>query len=500
MGTDTDTATAMDMATAMKSAENMRNGAFFGMRNCSLLKSAVVAACAWSGLASAGSWEVTDDIALTTTYVDRSGDNDGSGLVLELTPRVMAQGRGGRFTADINYAPNFAVGDSSLEPRFFTQNLRAVGRLEAVKNNFFIGAQASAGVRGTSATSGTVDAINFSDGGEQYFSARVMPEYRQHLNRYADIVSNNSIDLVTYSGGDSDNSNSYRLNLGIQSGRAFSALNWSVQANRIETDYDDRNDTEDSITANAAYSVDRQWRFKAGVGYEDNEVQTSRSDTSGTTWDVGADWTPTPRTSASVDYGDRYYGDRWAARASHRSRRTRVSLSYSEEVTNRRQQRFVDSFFFLQDSNGNIITDPFTGAPIVANIPQLEDIDEDFLESRLQGIVAVTGRRTDVTFTATVSERDYEVSDLDEDSVGVSMRVTRQLGSGYRASLFSSLTEANDTTDGDSENMDVRFSLSKQFSKRTSASVDMLYRDEQRDNRDDYTEKRIGLTLRANLL
>ena len=482
----------------------MQNRVSFRMRNCSLITTAVVAACAWSGLAGAGDWKVTDDVSLTATYVDRSGDDEASGMVLELTPRLNATGRGGRFTADINYAPNLAVGDSSVDPETFTHDLFAIGRLEAIENQFFIGAEASAGIVGNSATSGPTDAINFSDGGQQYFGVRLLPELRHHLGRYADIVSRNSLDLVSYrgndDGGQSDSSDAYKANIGIQSGRAFSVLNWSVNADHSEVKFDHRTDTRQSITANAGYAINRQWRVNAGVGYEDNDVDTSRDDTNGTTWDVGASWAPTPRTSASLNYGSRYFGDSWSGGFSHRSRKTRFGLDYSREVSNRRQQRLVDSFFFLADQNGNIITDPNTGAPLIANIPELQDTDEDFLDSRLRGILTVTGRRTNVTFTATVSERDYEVSGDNEDSVGVSLHIDRQLGSGYNASLFGGLTEANDTADGDSENLDVIFNLSKQFSKRTSASLEVSYRDEDKDNDDDITEKRIGLTLRANLL
>lgn len=498
------TAMATDMATVTTSAENMQNRSCLRMRTRSLLTSAVVAVGSWSGLAGAGSWEVTDDIALTTTYVDRSGNDDASGLVLELTPRLTARGRGGRFTADISYAPNLAVGDSSVDPKTLTHDLLAVGQVELVRNNVFLGAEANAGLAGNSATSGQVDAINYSDGGQQYFSIRLLPEFRQHINRYADVVSKNSVDVVNYRGDDdgsqSSTSSGYKANIGVQSGRAFTSLNWAVNADYSEIDYDDRTDTRQSIEATAGYTFSRQWQMNAGVGYEDNDIDTSRDDTDGTTWDVGGSWAPTPRTSASVNYGSRYFGDSWSGSFTHRSRRTRVSVSYSEEVSNRREERLVDSFFFLVDGNGNIITDPNTGAPIIANIPQLQDTDEDFLDSRLRGIVTVTGRRTNVTLSATVSERDYEVSGDSEDSVGVSVRVSRQLGSGYNASLFSGYTEASDTADGDSENLDVSFGLSKQFSKRTSASLDLLYRDEDRSDDDDLTEKRIGLTLRANLL
>ena len=459
-------------------------------------------------MASGGKWEVTDDISLTTTYVDRSSDNDnddGSGPVIQLTPRVIATGRGGRFTADINYAPSLAVGSDSIDPKTLTHELLATGRIEAIRNQLFIGAQATAGVRGTSSTSGPVDAINYnSDGGEQYYSLRLLPEYRQHLNRYADIVSNNYVDIVKYSGDNdgtqSDSTGSYNANLGIANGRAYSLLDWIVQGNYGETDYNDRTDTRRNVSANVGRPFGAHWRLSAGVGYENNDVETTRSDTSGATWDLGVAWTGSPRTSASLNYGNRYYGDSWAGSLSHRSRKVRLGLNYSRAVTNQRQQRLVDSFFFLADEDGNIVTDPNTGAPLLANIPELQETDEDYLNTQLRGIVTITGRRTDVSITGTLSNRDYEVSDQDEDSTSVSVNILRRLGSGYSATLFGRLEKVDGSADGDSDNKDFTFSLSKQFSKRTSASLDLRYFDKDRDVLGDETEKRIGVTLRANLL
>ena len=59
----------------------------------------------------------------------------------------------------------------------------------------------------------------------------------------------------------------------------------------------------------------------------------------------------------------------------------------------------------------------------------------------------------------------------------------------------------DDDNDDDTTNYDVSFSLSKTFSRRSSASLFVLYREQNSDDgNDDYDERRIGLTLRTNLL
>ncbi|MGB5741178.1 MAG: TIGR03016 family PEP-CTERM system-associated outer membrane protein [Sedimenticolaceae bacterium] len=453
---------------------------------------------------------MTDDIAFTTTAVDRNGDDSESGVVFELSPRWVVSGRGGRVTADVNYSPTLAVGTGSTDPKALTHSLLATSRTEVVRNRFFVGANASARLLGDRASSGQTDSINFNDQGQQSYSVSVLPEYRHRINRYADFVSNNVFDYVTYSGGnDSDDggssdSASYTLNAAVQNGRYFGATGWRLQATHRKVHYEDRsNDRFTNATAGLSYRLDSHFRARGNAGYEDNSVDSDRGDTSGVIWDVGGTWTPNPRTSVDASYGQRYYGSTWSAAVNHRSKRTRFGLNASRSLDNRRNQQLVDSFFFLVDDTGEPITDPDTGAPLIANIPQLDDTDEDFINNRISAIVAATGLRTTVSLTGTFSQREYEVSDDDQDSYGMTLRATRRLGSGYDASVSSSITHftGDNDDDDDSTNYDASFSLSKQFSRRSSASLFVLYREQKSDDDDDeYDERRIGLTLRTNLL
>jgi len=190
-----------------------------------------------------------------------------------------------------------------------------------------------------------------------------------------------------------------------------------------------------------------------------------------------------------------YSGKTWSGNFNHRTRRTRLGLNFSRAIDNRRNEQLVDSFFFLVDETGTPITDPSTGLPIIANIPELSETDEDFLNNQVRGILTLTGRRTSVTVTATVSKREYEVSEEDEDSFDLGFNVSRQLGGSYSGSLRSLFRNTERENDTDEKVYEVGASLSKTFSKRTSASLGYDYRDEE-----DYTEHRVGLTLRANLL
>jgi hypothetical protein len=481
-----------------------------------------------SGMALAGDWKLTDSVRAQLDLVNRSNGDSSSGVVASLSPRISLNGRGGRVTANVNYQLTAAVGTRDTDPRALSHNLAARGRLEAVDNRLFIGATAAARLTGRTATSGPVDPINFGFDGVQTYSFGLQPEYSQPLGRHAHFVSRNSVDYVTYSGGDGaggSGSGSVLIHAGLRSGRptaqlggygddalgyipregrsvgsATRRLSWNLDASQRRTEFDSRNDENTAVVAGVQYRIDRAWSVNGAVGYEKNDVETNRVDTDGVTWSVGTAWSPNPRTSLTARYGKRYFGDVVSADLRHRTKRTSLSLGLSRDITNRRNFELVDSFFFLADREGNLIVDPTTGNPLIVNIPQLEQTDEDFINNQLRASVAVSGRRTTVTVTGRLSKREYEVSGADESSLDLTVSASRRLGANVNAGAAVDYTRADRTNTGDSETYGIRLSLSRRLTARTRAAIDVLHRQQDVTSGDGYTENRIGVSLTSSFL
>jgi len=509
--TATGTGTGTVMMTARPKSENKWLPQRMTTRSCLLFIGVFLATVFQSNLASAraGKWvfDPSSPVTARLTFVDRNPDDtgDNSGQVIQVSPNLRLSRAGGRAEANINYTPTISVGFGDTDPKFLTHQLLGTGRVEAVENRFFIGADARAGLKGANSTGEFVDAINFNSAlAEQGYSFGITPEYRQPLNRYADFVSNNRFDWVGSSGndfGEGSGSRGQRLNASILSGRHFNAFNWSLNATQRKTFYDsDRDDsTRTDYRAGLGYRFGPRWAANGSIGYEDNDISTNRANTNGTTWDVGARWTPTPRTSLNATVGERYFGERYSADISHRSRRTRLSAGLSRDVTNQRQQQLVDALFFLVDGSGNPVLDQ-DGNPIIANIPQLQDTNEDFINTQLRGAMTITGRRTSVTITGNIANRDYEVSPRDEDSYDLTVGVRRDLGSSFNAGLTGRMRHVDSSSAGKTDNYEVRFSLSKNLSSRTSTAINLGYRDYDTDRPDgSYTETRIGISLTTRL-
>ncbi len=495
---------ATDMATVtMNDSRNVTTGKRAGRVVAAVSGCAMF--CAFPVTAWAGDWELTDSVTAKTTAIDRNGANESSGLVFEVKPQIKLKGEGARSKADIDYQLTLATGTGDTDPETMSHRLRAQGEVEAIEDFFFLGANAGARLVGRDATSGPVDAINARSDGTQSYSVGLTPRFRHRLNKYADIVSDNEIDYVTYdrngSEGNTDDSYSTRLHLGVRSGHAYGPLNWRADASHRTTEYEDSDSENTTYSVGAGYRFNVNWEVNGSVGYEENDVDTRRSDTDGVIWDVGATWTPNSRTSMSASYGQRYFGDTFSGRISHETRRTQFVVDLSRTVASRRAFELVN--FGLRgvvDDEGN----PFIGAngeQVMLNVFGIDETDEEFINTQLRGAMTMKGVRTTVTVTGTVSKREYEISPIEEDTYGLSVFARRQLSSNYTATVNGGFTHAEGSANSDSDTFDIGMSVSRRLTPRTSASVDVLYRERDASDADNsYDESRIGVSLKSSFL
>ncbi|MCB1775446.1 MAG: TIGR03016 family PEP-CTERM system-associated outer membrane protein [Gammaproteobacteria bacterium] len=506
MATDTVTATVMDMGTRIGRRDMTRKLAWLciarSVPSTFCLSLAVSLLPATYSLA--GDWQLTESTAFGLTHVDRSGNNPYSGMVLQATPTLNFVGESGRSFANVNYRPTFSVGGGTTDPKFLTHDLIARGQVEAIEDVFFLGANASARLYGNEGIAGSVDSININSDGGQSYSLGVTPEFRFHLNRYADLVSRNNFNKVWY---DDDNSSSRSdsfqsvYHVGLRNGRHFGPLSWRADASYDITEYDTRTDDRREATVGVGYRVTSQLQMNGEVGYERNDLQTSRPETEGSIWTVGADWNPGPRTTVAVSAGERYFGSIYDFDFTHTSRRTQFRLGASRDVDNRRSSQLVDSFFFIDDGTGNPVLDPATGDPIVVAGQQVQQVDEDYVTERVRASLLVTGRRTTARVSASLETRDYEVSGDNEDTYYLSFGVNREMGNRISAGVNANYQFEDNNNFGDSDYYDVRLSLSRAIGRESSASVSISHHERDADNpTDSYREDRIGITFVTGFL
>ena len=88
-----------------------------------------------------------------------------------------------------------------------------------------------------------------------------------------------------------------------------------------------------------------------------------------------------------------------------------------------------------------------------------------------------------VSFTGEVSNRDYEVSPIDEDASRLSLAASRQIGSDFIATAGGDFDRRKRQDGVDSDIYTIGFSLSRQIARKTSVSSEPLHRNRSSSDR-----------------
>lgn len=386
-------------------------------------------------------WEFTPRIGVRQTLTDNvdlspSGAED-SDLITELRPGFTVTGSGRRVDASVDYTLQalYYADDSDRNDLF--HQLRGRGEVEVLRDTFFIeGAarrrQNAADLIGPVGLDNAVGTRNR----QEATSVEVSPYLRNRLGRFAESElryrhSRTRTELVR--GGDAQDTYSNLGSLRIDSGSAFQRFTWSTGGSYERIDGDDELDegTFRSVDARVGWQVRRTLQLSATGGYEDNDFETARDedDLADTFWDAGVLWVPNRRTSIEARYGERFFGNTQTLRASYRARSAVFTASRVETISSERDQ------IQLIDDTIPIFSDPSCtevgpDCELLAEIPVFSArvVNEFFIDTRSTAAITFTGRRVTATLSAFQRERDFEVSEREEEETGGGLTVSWQLG------------------------------------------------------------------------
>lgn len=285
-------------------------------------------------------WNNELGIGFDAGYVDNitlepPGNEEGE-YVLQISPFVRLNGEGGRLDFDfiyrmqiINYAESenentiyhqlFSELNTELLERFFYLDLGATNTQSAIVADASIPQDnISITDNRTNVTTTTVS---------PYINTRILSEtelllrYTYTKTQYDDIgaiepvIDNQSV-IAELSSIDSP-------------------VDWRLGylRNEFNTNIVDENYYEET-SFTLLYNVNPQLVPFTTIGNEKNRIANSTFDVGGVYWDIGLLWQPTPRTSLTAAYGDRFYGTAYEFSWTTRRRRTLMNISYTEDVTN----------------------------------------------------------------------------------------------------------------------------------------------------------------------
>ena len=389
---------------------------------------------------SAGDWTLTPRVTVSETYSDNvSLAADGSqrhDFITDVNAGLSLHGEGRRLRMDADYNLQQVLHLRETGSNELHHQWQISGDAELIERIVFLDARTTMSQL-NGANTGRIGEDNLTtDARGDAFTFSVSPSMRHRFGRWADTELRLTYDTVTNDSGTADtNSESYRAETTIGSGRRFQRMPWSLTALRSTiTNTDDSESKFASVNGEVSYVVSRKLLATAGAGYDDNEFASGGNETDGLRWSVGGTWTPTPRTSVGLGFEKRFFDDTYFFDLTHQSRRTRWSASYRESLTTSRQEQLDRVLVPLQDEFGEPIEDPVSGDLVVVPINFVVPTDEVIVIRAFNGAVAFTGRRTSATLTMTRSERTFQSTNDEETQTAATVRLSHSLSSRLSAS------------------------------------------------------------------
>lgn len=360
-------------------------------------------------------WDITPRLTAAETYTDNvglAGDeaDEEEEWITQLNPGLTLARRGGRAEVDLEYRmQNLYYARESNRNNTYHQ-LAAHGNAELMKEAFFVEADAGYSQQIIAPEERvSLRNIDVTQNRTDVGTARISPYAVKRFGDFATSTIRYTYDQVYVERGPVSDTQSHSYLAQIESGRRFNRLGWALSYRRRDEGRRARGDTvqTESVTARTSWQATAKLNLFLSGGYERDEFRqrAGADEPEGSFWNAGFSWAPTPRTNVTASRGERFFGTTWNLTASLRTRSTRWSARYNEDVRTV-QQLLLDQEVFQ-------LTDPF-GEPVIGRdgqpvfveviIPRLSD--EVFVERR--GSLSVSKDTGKSTFALRLAESERE--------------------------------------------------------------------------------------------
>ena len=298
-------------------------------------------------------WRFEPYLNASSTYTDnarQSSNNPQDALILTETPGFTLRSEGSRrVQASLQYGLTGVERFGNDQNNDIYHNLNAVGKAELVKDFLFIDGNANISQQLISLLGSPADATTNNSNRTTVGIYSISPYIQQRLGTFAFAQVRYTASGAIFQNNVAPNANSNAIAASLNSGTRFTDLSWGLNyslrkvQNRNAVNTANNTDvTFESASATAGYVLTPHFRVFGTIGHDSNDYLSSTG-TSGAFYSAGFGWSPTRRTSFEASAGERYFGRTFSLSGSHRTRLTRWSASYSENVSDISQQLLEQS-------------------------------------------------------------------------------------------------------------------------------------------------------------
>lgn len=468
---------------------------------------ALVACPAW-----AARWDVHPTISSDVTYSDNIGLTSSgaqkSDWVTQVTPGISVSGTGAQLKVNATYNAQILrrmeSGNGGVNHQF-----SGAGNAELVKQLFFVDAGGTVGQQNVSLLGPQAQSnVNNTGNRATVRSFSVSPYLRHDFGLIAQAearLTHGTVSTSSVAGGalttGYGKSNSDGLSVRVSSGPAFKLYTWNVAYSKssVESNLQPSVTTE-TVTAGGRRLITGQMYVTSSVGYEKSDYSAVGNSPSGSFWNLGLEWTPTPRTRFGASFGKRYFGNNNSFDFSHRTRLTTWGASYSENVTTTHSQAlapasvttagYLDTLFLASvpdPAARQLAVESFiaqNALPASLTVPLNFLTTQTSLVKRWQGSFGVHGVRNTVltnvfrqnsealaVSTSVATPGDFSTSSIVQQTGG-SVLWNMRLGTLSSANLNATYTRSEYSTLGRTDNLKLlSLGVNRQFQPKLFGSL-----------------------------
>lgn len=503
------------------------------------LRAGLVAALGFVSTAHALDWKIDPSVGAAATYTDnanQSATNPEDALILSVTPSVSITSKGSRrvqaaFTYGVSGIARFGEDESTK----VNHRLSALGKAEVVEDFFFVEGKANVSqelisLTGSPATADINDSNRATVG-----TYSISPYIQQRFGTFANGQVRLTQSGTLFENDVASNSSVTAFSAGLTSGTRFDDLSWGLNYSIRKADNRNNADsTFERASVSLGYALTRKLRVFASAGQDWNEYVGSTGATSqfdGSFYNLGFGWAPNRRTSLEMSAGERYFGKTFSASGNYRTRQSRWTLRYTEDVSDITQQYLEQASRVFWICNGVLVETttltnpdpaicqgPISAGQLASFYQSLGVSLNDLIAAGLVNIGIANGVYILKSFTAGVSwdvgrlgfglnaqdtKRLYQAFSDAQDHVRgltgtVSYRLTpKTTASGSLALTRTQLDSALTTgTAREDDLLTLTLGLSHAFAEKLNGAL--TFRRAERDSNDplgDYTENRLTATV-----
>ena len=427
----------------------------------------------------------TDNIGLTTT-------NEASEIVYRAVPSFRYSNERARVSTSVDYRLEAFYYNDRGESKVWHQ---FDGDVEAalIPENLFLdfGASRYQSIRDPNARipEGNLPISTNRVNRDEYY---IGPRIQFALGRSVTMQGDYRISWVKYDEADIDNiDQNESANFVMENYRRGTGFTWAARYLWRKTEYDDREPWEYQMaTGELGFWASQNLRVFVAGGKESAWDMPTDPGLEDSLWMAGFAQQIGTSFSAEFAAGERSFGSSWRGKLEYEFKNGSTSLQYTETATTEGRQAFNPGEFKVPDSPNNYLARPGSG--------------QRFIFKRFQWNLKFNLRRSEISlmvFDGQQTDRtEADGAPLpDQNSRGVSARVTRPLGARTELSLRGSWTERETQVDDTSELIRASVVASYRLGPRTQLSLAYAYAEENDDrvgaSTRDYVANTVSLFL-----